>query len=143
MKLAVLDDYQNVALKSAAWGKLQGVQVTVFNEAFASVDEAARKLAPFDILCLMRERTAFPRELTARLPNLKFISLTGHRAPSMDLAALAERNVPVSHTRGGYGLPATAELAWGLIITAARDLEKAQANMRSGRWHHEIGRAHV
>ena len=81
MKLAILDDYQRLALRVADWARLEkrGVEITVFNEAFASTDDAADKLAPFDMLCLMRERTPFPRALIERLPNLKFMALTGLR----------------------------------------------------------------
>ena len=134
MKLAILDDYQRVALKSADWNLL-AVEKTVFHEAFASLEDAARKLAPFDILCLMRERTAFPRALIERLPNLKFISLTGGRAGSLDSQACSERRIPICHTGAGNGTPATAELACGLIIAAARGLAKGERNMRAGRWH--------
>jgi phosphoglycerate dehydrogenase-like enzyme len=135
LKLAILDDYQRVALESADWNRLHGVEVSVFHEAFSSLEDAAAKLAPFDILCLMRERTAFPRALIGRLPNLKFVSLTGQRAASLDSKALAERKIPVSHTRSGNGLEATAELTWGLIIAAARNLAQAERNMRAGLWH--------
>lgn len=137
MKLAILDDYQRVALKSADWDRLRkkGVEISVFHDAFTSADDAAKKLAPFHILCLLRERTAFPRTLTERLPNLKFISLTGIRAGSLDSKALAERGIPVSNTRSGNSTYLTSELAWGLIISAARDLAKGERNMRSGRWH--------
>ncbi len=137
MKLAILDDYQRVALKSADWDRLKkkDVEISVFHEAFASAEDAAKKLAPFEILCLLRERTAFPRTLTERLPNLKFVSLTGIRAGSLDSKALAERGIPVSNTRSGNSTYLTSELAWGLIISAARDLAKGERNMRSGRWH--------
>jgi phosphoglycerate dehydrogenase-like enzyme len=137
MKLAILDDYQRVALQSADWGRLgrRGVEVTVFHEPFASVEAAAAKLAPFQILCLMRERTAFPRALVERLPSLKFVSLTGLRAGTMDSKALGERGIPVSNTRPGSSTGLTAELAWGLIIMAARGLAQGERNMRSGRWH--------
>jgi len=74
MKLALLDDYQQVALKSADWKRLKGVEISVFHEPFSSVDDAAKKLAPFDMLCLLRERTAFPRALVDKLPNLKFVA---------------------------------------------------------------------
>jgi phosphoglycerate dehydrogenase-like enzyme len=138
MKLAILDDYQRVAMKSADWSKLKDVDVTVFHEAFSSVDDAANKLAPFDILCLMRERTAFPRALVERLPKLKFMSLTGGRAGSLDSKACAERGIPISHTIGGNGTVATAELTWGLIIAAARGLDKGERSMRAGRWHEGV-----
>jgi D-3-phosphoglycerate dehydrogenase len=135
MKLALLDDYQEVALKSADWKRLKGVEISAFHEPFSSVDDAAKKLAPFDMLCLLRERTAFPRALIDKLPNLKFVALTGIRAGSLDSAALAERKIPVSNTRSGNSTYLTSELAWGLIINAARDMAKAERNMRAGKWH--------
>ena len=138
MKLALLDDYQKVALKSADWKRLKGVEISVFHEPFSSVDDAAKKLAPFDMLCLLRERTAFPRALVDKLPNLKFVALTGIRAGSLDSAALAQRKIPVSNTRSGNSTYLTSELAWGLIINAARDMAKAERNMRSGKWHQDL-----
>jgi D-3-phosphoglycerate dehydrogenase len=138
MKLAVLDDYQRVALESADWSVLEGVEVKVFDAPFASLDDAARQLAPFDILCLMRERMAFPRRLADQLPNLTFVSLTGRRAGSLDSKALAERGIPVSHTGAGNGTASTVELTWGLILAAARNLAKAERNMRSGKWHQDL-----
>ena len=106
MKLAILDDYQRVALQSADWKKLN-VDIHVFHEAFRSVEDAAQKLQPFDIVCAMRERTAFSRALIEKLPNLKFVSLTGFRAVSMDSKFLGERGIPVSNTRVGNGTTAT------------------------------------
>jgi len=138
VKLAILDDYQRQALKMADWGVLKGVEVKVFDAPFASVEEAGRQLAPFDILCLMRERMAFPRQLVEKLPNLKFVSLTGRRAGSLDAKALAERGIPISHTGAGNGTASTVELAWGLILAAARNLAKAERNMRSGKWHDDL-----
>jgi len=137
MKLAILDDYQRIALGVADWDRLRnlGIEITVFNAAFASTDEAAAKLAPFDILCLMRERTPFPRALIERLPNLKFMVLTGQRAASLDLAACTARRIPVSNTGAGNTNAPTAELAWLLILAAARDFAKAERGMRAGRWH--------
>jgi len=138
MKLAILDDYQRVALKSADWSALKGVQVKVFDAPFATPDEAARKLKPFEVLCLMRERMPFPRKLVEKLPNLKFVSLTGRRAGSLDTKALAERGIPVSHTGAGNGTASTVELTWALILAAARNMEKANRNMRSGKWHQAL-----
>ena len=132
MKLAVLDDYQRVALKYADWQALKGVEVTVFDRP---LHDAKRELAPFDIVCLMRERTAFPKSLVDALPNLKFISLTGARSPSLDTAACRARGIPVSHTRSAGGGTSTVELTWGLIIAGARGLAKGERNMRAGRWH--------
>jgi len=137
MKLAILDDYQRLALGVADWERLRkrGIEITVFNAAFASSDDAAVQLAPFDILCLMRERTPFPRTLIERLPKLKFLVLTGVRAPSLDLAACSARRIPVSNTGAGKTNAPTAELTWLLVIAAARDFAKAERGMRAGRWH--------
>jgi phosphoglycerate dehydrogenase-like enzyme len=133
MKAAVLDDYQRLALKYADWSRLKGVEVTVFDQPLT---DPAEQLKPFDIICLMRERTPFPRPLVEKLPNLKFVSLTGARSPSLDTQALKERGIPVSHTRSaGGGGTSTVELAWGLIIAATRGLAKGEQNMRQGKWH--------
>lgn len=135
MKVAVLDDYQRVALEYADWTSLKGVELQVFHDAFRSTDEAVQKLKPFDAVCLMRERTAFGRALIDKLPNLKFVSLTGARSPSLDTQALKERGIPVSTTRSAGGGLSTVELTWGLIIAAARGLAKGERNMRSRKWH--------
>jgi len=136
MKAAVLDDYQKVAQKYADWAKLTGVEVTVFDQP---LQDAKKQLAPFDIVCLMRERTAFPKSLVDALPNLKFISLTGARSPSLDTAACKARGIPVSHTRSAGGGTSTVELTWGLIIAGARGLAKGERNMRAGKWHEAMG----
>jgi D-3-phosphoglycerate dehydrogenase len=140
MKLAILDDYQKLALKSADWERLRrrGVEVAVFERAFRDRADAARELAPFDILVLMRERTPFPRALIEALPQLKFVALTGLRSASLDAAACSERRIPVSHTRGGSTSAVTAEFAFLLMLAAARDLAKAERGMRAGRWHEGI-----
>jgi phosphoglycerate dehydrogenase-like enzyme len=135
MKLAVLDDYQRLALEYADWKSLKGVEVRTFHRAFTGLNHAARELKPFDIICLMRERTPFPRALIEKLPNLKFVSLTGARSPSLDTQALKERGIPVSNTRSAGGGLSTVELTWGLIIAGARGLAKGERNMRAGRWH--------
>jgi phosphoglycerate dehydrogenase-like enzyme len=141
LNVAVLDDYQQLALESADWERLKrrGLAVSVFHEAFASQDDAAAKLAPFEVLVLMRERTPFPRALIERLPKLKFIALTGLRSASLDLAACSARKVPVCNTRAGSTSAVTAEFCFLLMLAAARDLAKAERGMRAGRWHEGIG----
>ena len=140
MKLAILDDYMQVAMKSADWAGIRqrGVEITVFDKAFASVDDAAAKLAPFEIVNLLRERTHFPRALIERLPKLKLIAMTGRRAPSLDIAAATDRKVLVCNTHGGEGGASTAELAWTLLLAAARDLTNAERGVRAGRWHEGV-----
>ena len=136
MKLAILDDYQRLALEYADWNSLKGVDVKVFHR---SLERPAEELAPFDIVCLMRECTPFGRALIEKLPNLKFVSLTGARSPSLDSQALKERGIPVSNTRSAGGGLSTVELTWGLIIAGARGLAKGERNMRAGRWHEHLG----
>ncbi len=137
LKLALLDDYQKVALRMADWDRLRkrGIEITVFHEPFTSVEDAAQKLAPFEILGLLRERTAFPRALIEKLPNLKFMVLTGARAASLDDKAATERGIPISTTPGGGSNASTAELGWALLMMCARDLAKAERLARTGKWH--------
>ncbi|MCW5737323.1 MAG: D-2-hydroxyacid dehydrogenase family protein [Enhydrobacter sp.] len=140
IKLALLDDYQKVAMRMADWDRLKrrGIEITVFHEPFASVDDAAQKLAPFEVLGLLRERTAFPRALIEKLPNLKFMVLTGARAASLDDKAATERGIPISTTPGGGSNAPTAELGWALLMMCARDLAKAERLARAGKWHDGI-----
>ena len=137
-ELAILDDYQNVALSLADWDRIRDrVNITVIDRALGA--DAAVALAPFDIVCLMRERTPFPAMLFQTLPKLKFMTLTGARSPSLDLDAATARGIVVSHT--GYGRQsATAELTWALILAAARHLPTETAAMRAGRWQTTVGR---
>jgi phosphoglycerate dehydrogenase-like enzyme len=140
IKLALLDDYQKVAMRLADWDRLKkrGVEITVFHEPFSSVEDAAKKLAPFQILQLLRERTPFPRALIEKLPNLKFMVLTGARASSLDDKAATERGIPISNTPGGGSNAPTAELCWALLMSCARDLAKAERVIRAGGWHDGI-----
>jgi len=139
-KLALLDDYQKVAMRMADWDRLKkrGIEITVFHEPFSSVEDAADKLKPFDMLGLLRERTAFPRSLIEKLPNLKFMVLTGARASSLDDKAATDRGVPISNTPGGGSNASTAELCWALLMSCARDLAKGERLMRNGGWHDGI-----
>ena len=131
IKLALLDDYQKVAMRMADWDRLKkrGVEITVFHEPFASVEDAAKKLAPFQVLGLLRERTAFSRALIEKLTNLKFMVLTGARASSLDDKAASERGIPISNTPGGGSNASTAELCWALLMSCARDLAKGGAKL--------------
>lgn len=137
-ELAILDDYQRIALSLADWEPLRDrVNITVFDQALGP--DAAAKLAPFDIVCMMRERTPFPAALFEALPKLKFMTLTGGRAPSLDLEAASAKGVVVSHT--GYGSQqATVELAWSLILASARHIPAETAGMRAGAWQTTVGR---
>ena len=131
-KVAVLDDWQGVAHQSADWFELESrADVTIFQEAFGDEDDAAAQLADFDIVLSMRERTPLPASLINRLPKLRMLGMTGARNASLDTPACTARGIVVSHTvGGGYTDSATAELALGLLIAAARGIPKADENMR-------------
>ena len=141
MKLAVLDDYQDVALRLADWSAVRArCEVVRFGRNLQVPHEAAEILAPFNILCLMRERMAVPRDLLERLPNLKFIAVTGLSNRTLDLAAASERGVLVSHSLArGSGHHATPELTWGLILSAAREIPAESGRMHTRGWQSTVG----
>jgi len=132
-KIAVLDDWQSVAKSSADWSRLlERAEVVFFEEPFKNADAIAKALAGFEIIIAMRERTRFPKELIERLPKLRMIALTGGRTWTMDFGALNARGIVVSHTGGTHSTAATAELALGLLLSAARHIPRADASMRKG-----------
>jgi phosphoglycerate dehydrogenase-like enzyme len=138
-RIAILDDSQNVAMASADWsGVAARADITVFSQPFADETAAGAALADFDIVVLMRERTAFTAGLIARLPKLKLIALTGARAPTLDIAAATKAGVLICNTGGEAVTAATAELAFGLIMASARDIAHADAVMRGGGWHQDV-----
>jgi phosphoglycerate dehydrogenase-like enzyme len=138
VKVAVLDDWQGVARGSADWSKLQArSEVVFFAEAFADEDDAAAKLADFEIVLSMRERTPLPGSLIDRLPRLRMLGMTGARNTSLDTGACTARGVVVCNTVAAAGSTngsATAELALGLMIAAARGLTVGDANIRAGKF---------
>src|ERR1700735_3305033 len=115
-RVAVLDDWQGVARGSADWSPLQArAEVVFFAQAFDNEDDAARKLADFEIVLSMRERTPLPGSLINRLPKLRMLGITGARNATLDMPACTARGIVVCHTVGGSGTQAaTAELALGL-----------------------------
>jgi phosphoglycerate dehydrogenase-like enzyme len=137
-KVAVLDDWQGVARGSADWSKLQArAEVVFFAEAFADEDDAAQKLADFEIVLSMRERSPLPGSLIDRLPKLRMLGMTGARNASLDTEACTARGVVVCSTVAAAGSTngsATAELALGLMIAAARGLAVGDANIRAGKF---------
>jgi phosphoglycerate dehydrogenase-like enzyme len=134
MRVAVLDDYQGVALAYGDWGDLE---VEVFSDHLAADDEVVARLAPFEVVVAMRERTPFTRARLERLESLRLLVTTGMRNASIDLEAARDRGVTVCGT-GSLG-PPTAELAWGLILALTRHIPAEDARMRAGGWQHTIG----
>src|SRR5580704_14158264 len=132
-RVAVLDDWQRVARASADWTALQArAEVVFFESPFADEDDAARRLAEFDVLMVMRERTPFPASLIRRLRRLKLFALTGHRAGSIDMIALTAQGVTICTTGGGETGAGTAEIALSLMLAAARRIPQADASIRAG-----------
>ncbi|MBV9740478.1 MAG: D-2-hydroxyacid dehydrogenase family protein [Hyphomicrobiales bacterium] len=137
-RLAILDDYQGVALSMADWASLKSEIVTdVIKEPLHGTDTAAAKLKEYEVLIAMRERTPFPRALLERLPNLKLLVTTGMRNASIDVKAAVERGVLVCGT--GMLPHPTAELTLGLILSLARHIPYEHQGMREGAWQRTLG----
>jgi phosphoglycerate dehydrogenase-like enzyme len=134
VRVAVLDDYQDIARRIASWGSLD---VTVFTEHVAGDDALVARLEPFEAVVAMRERTPFGAARLERLPRLKLLVTTGMANASIDLEAARRLGVVVSGT-GGLASP-TAELTWGLILALARHIPAEDAAVRAGGWQHTIG----
>ena len=131
LRCAILDDYMNLALTIADWSKIgDRVDVTAFNEPFASPEAAARALEDFEIVCAMRERTPFPRPLFAALPKLKLLITSGMRNAAIDLEAARERGIVVCGTQ--FGRDPTAPLTMGLILELTRNIGRENARMHAG-----------
>src|SRR6202011_1802095 len=137
-RIAVLDDYQNVAISLADWSVLDArATVTVFNDHLADADALVERLLPFDIVCVMRERTPMTRSIIERLPKLRMIASTGTQNASIDLKAAEQQGVQVVHT--GYISAPTIELTWALILGSARNLVAENTSLRGGGWQQSVG----
>jgi D-3-phosphoglycerate dehydrogenase len=138
-RCAILDDYQNVALKLADWSKLKDVEIKVFTEAVRRSDaDTIRDCKDFDIVVMMRERTRFPRAVLEALPKLKLLITTGAYNASIDMKACAERGIVVSGTTS-HGNPTTG-IAFGLILELTRRIGWEHARMKSGvPWQNTVG----
>jgi phosphoglycerate dehydrogenase-like enzyme len=137
-QIAVLDDYQNAALESADWSVLRDrADITVFEDHLADPDAVIERLLPFDVVCVMRERTPLPRKVIERLPNLKLIASTGSANASIDVAAAGDRGITVVHT--GYRSDPTVEFTWALILACARHIVTESNSLRSGGWQQTVG----
>ena len=137
--IAVLDDYQGVSQQLADWSILpEGCNVQVFRDHLSDLDAVAERLREFEVVCAMRERTPFPRELLERLPNLRLLVTTGMRNASIDTEAATDLGVLVCGTDGGPTNP-PAELNWGLILALARHIHQEDAATRRGHWGTSLG----
>ena len=139
-RCAILDDYQNVALKLADWSKItKDVDIKVFTEAVRRSDaDTINDLKDFDIVVMMRERTRFPRAVIDGLPKLKLLITTGAYNASIDMKACAERGIVVCGT-GGFGNPTTG-ITFGLILELTRRIGWEHARMKAGvPWQATLG----
>ena len=137
MRVAILDDYQRVALSCADWASLDADEVTPFHGHIAGDANLAAELQRFDVVVAMRERTAFTADRFRLLPELQLLVTTGMANASIDLAAARAAGVTVCGTRGSAG--ATAELTWGLILSLVRHIPAEDAAVRAGDWQHSMG----
>jgi len=137
-KIAVLDDYQNVALEYADWSVLRDqADIAVFQDHLADSDAMIERLLPFDVACVMRERSPLPRNVIERLPNLKLIASTGPGNASIDMSAASDHGIAVVHT--GYRSDPTIEFTWALILASARHVVTESNSVRSGGWQQTVG----
>lgn len=139
-RLAILDDYQGVALGFADWAQLDGrAEVTVFHDSVRDADGLAERLRAFTILCLMRERTPMPRALLERLPHLRHIYTSGMRNKSIDLDACRDLGIVVTGS-ATLDYP-TAELTMALMLALARQIPREDRSLHTGGWATSVGRA--
>jgi phosphoglycerate dehydrogenase-like enzyme len=137
-RVAILDDYQRVAERMADWpAVLPDAEITCFADHLEREDDVAERLAGFDAVVAMRERTPFRRSLLARLPRLRLLVTTGMRNAAIDVAAAAGLGVTVCGTAGSNG--STAELTWALILSLLRHVPAEDAAIRAGGWQHTVG----
>jgi phosphoglycerate dehydrogenase-like enzyme len=138
MKVALLDDFQDVGRTMGPWSRLgDRVEVTAFTAPITGEDALATVLQPFEVLVAMRERTAFPRSLVERLPGLRLLVTTGMANAAVDLDALRDRGVTVCGTQSSS--PSTLELTWALLLAVSRHLCDEDGAVRHGGWQHTIG----
>ena len=138
MKIAVLDDYQDACRTLAAWKKLAGHDVTVFRDTLKDQDALVARLADFEGLVLIRERTRLSAGVLERLPRLRALSQTGKAGAHIDVAACTRLGIAVLESSGSPH--ATAELTWGLILAAMRHIPQEVDNLRKGGWQQTVGR---
>jgi phosphoglycerate dehydrogenase-like enzyme len=138
MNVAILDDYQNVALRLADWSRVRHrAEIMVFNDHVADPSAVVERLRPFDVVCVMRERTPLTRVILQQLPNLRLIASTGPRNASIDSQAAADFCIAVTAT--GYDSTPTIEFSWSLILASMRGIDREAASLKAGGWQIGLG----
>src|SRR4051812_6674308 len=140
MKIAILDDYQQIAMQSADWKSLPaGAEVNSFADYIPTQAEVIKRLQPYDVIVAMRERTRFPAEVIDALPNLKLMVSTGGRNASIDAAALERRKIPFTFAHGvPTSAASTSEVAWALILALFKRMPQSEKAMRAGAWQETV-----
>jgi phosphoglycerate dehydrogenase-like enzyme len=140
MKIAILDDYQQIAKQSADWSSLPaGTEVDSFAENIADQNALVQRLQPYEVIIAMRERTRFPAQVLEALPNLRLLVSTGGRNPSIDAEACARLNIALCGAHGSstsHG--STAEVAWALVLALVKRIPQSDKAMRSGGWQENV-----
>jgi phosphoglycerate dehydrogenase-like enzyme len=140
MKIAILDDYQQIAKQSADWSSLPaGTEVDSFAENIADQSALVQRLQPYEVVIAMRERTRFPAQVLDALPNLRLLVSTGGRNPSIDAEACARRNIALCGAHGSSTAhSATAEVAWALVLALVKRIPQADKAVRGGGWQESV-----
>ena len=140
MRLAIIDDYEEVALTMGDWDSLgPEIDMDIYKDHLTEERALVDRLLPYDILIIMRERTPFPRSLIEQIPSLKLLVTTGHRNKAVDLIACTEKKIVVCGTESSKS--AAAELTWALILSTLRRIPQMDRTTRAGRWGDDIGAA--
>lgn len=138
MQVAILDDYQNVALRLADWsGVRRHAEITVFDDHVADPSAVVERLRPFAVVCVMRECPPLTKEILQQLPNLKLIASTGPRNASIDSQTAADLGIAVTPT--GYDSAPTIEFTWSLILASMRGVDREAASLKAGGWQMGLG----
>lgn len=138
IKIAILDDYQNIALSTTDWSQINsGAKITVFSDHLSDINDIIARLLPFNILCVMRERTPLDEYILSKLFNLKLIVSTGPKNASIDITAAEKLGIEIRNT--GIFTNGAPELTWALLLGLARKINIESANVRNGGWQSTIG----
>src|ERR1700741_3443276 len=138
MKIAILDDYQDVALRLADWSDVRRhSEIIVFNDHAGEPSAVIERLRPFDVVCVMRERTPLARDILQQLPNLKLIASTGPRNASINSQTATDLGIAVTAT--GYDSTPTIDFPWSLILASMRGIDRQAASLKAGGWQTSLG----
>ncbi len=140
LKIAVLDDYQDVFRTIPAYERLADHEVVVFRDTEKNVAKLAERLKEADVVVLTQQRSAFPRALVQQLPALQLIAQTGSHQDHFDIAACTERGVAIA-AKGGGQLNSTVEMTWGLILASMRHIPQEVQALKQGQWQTTLGNA--